>query len=92
MSPARCRVATSLTTTPFGLLLPAALPHVTTKPAALATGDLNGLFLVATWPSRHQATATMTATPRRPTEHGQAWWVRVWYVPIVLRSENKDHT
>ena len=38
-----------------------------TLPAALAASDLNGLFLVATRPSRRQATATTTAAPR----HGQ---------------------
>ena len=42
----------------------------TTPPATLAAGDLDGLFPVATRPSRRHATATMTATPRR----GRAWW------------------
>ena len=39
-------------------------------PAALATGDLDGLFPVATRPSWCEVIATMTATQRRPT----GWW------------------
>ena len=48
---------------PFGSLPPAALLPVTTTPAALAAGDLDGLLPAATRPLRRQATAT-TATWR----------------------------
>ena len=57
--PRRPALARRATTTP-----------ATTPPATLAAGDLDGLFPVATRPSRRHATATMTATPRR----GRAWW------------------